>query len=138
MIQPDRTKTIINAETLAAASTYTGSDTAVPVGATALTIQSKFVRAAGGTTTKVYVQTSLDGGATWIDIMCHAFATTTATKISGIRTDVALAAAYAPTDASLADDTIKDGLIGDRIRVKYVVAGTYTGASSLTVTGVFQ
>jgi len=131
-----RSKGLIPTTTLAAAGTYISEVSPLPREVKALAVQSVFVRAAGGTTTKVYIQTSLDGGATWVDIACHAFATTTATKISAVRNAIALTAATVPTDATLTDDTIKDGLIGDRVRVKFVVAGTYSGASSLTVSAV--
>ena len=132
---PDRTKVLIN-DVLAAAATYVGPETVVPRDVRSLSVQAKFVRAAGGTSCKVYLQTSFDGGVTWVDIACLAFLTTTATKISAVRPYIAMAAAYVPTDATLTDDTIKDGLLGDRLRVKYVVVGTYSGASSLTVTAI--
>ncbi len=131
-----RVKTLIPTTTLAAAGTYTGEVSLLPSGAKTLAIQTVFVRAAGGTTTKVYVQTSLDGGVTWVDIMQQAFATTTATKASAVKTDIAVAAGVTPSDGSMSDNTILDGVLGDRIRVKFIVAGTYTGASSVTVTGV--
>lgn len=131
-----RAITLIPAYTLAGSATRVGDVARLAMGTKALTVQAAFVRAAGGTSAKVYVQTSLDAGATWVDIACLAFTTTTATKVSGVRLDTALTAAYAPTDGTLADDTIKDGLLGDRIRVKLVVVGTYTGASSVTVTAV--
>ena len=43
-----------------------------------------------------------------------------------------LAAAYVPTDGTLTDDTVKDGLLGDQLRVKLIVVGTYA-ASSLAI-----
>ena len=103
------------------------------MGATVILAQGVFVRGAGGTTCDVFVQTSLDNGATWIDIMQWAFVTTTVTKISGVRPYIALAANVTPTDGALSDNTILDGVIGDRLRVKTVVAGTYTGTSTLDV-----
>jgi hypothetical protein len=127
---------LIPTTTLAAAGTFVGEVKMLAPGTKTLSAQAVFVRAAGGTTTKVYVQTTFDGGATWVDIMCLAFATTTATEISSVRTDIAVAASYTPTDGTLTDDSIKDGLIGDRVRVKYVVAGTYSGASSIAVQAV--
>ena len=69
-----------------------------------------------------------------MDIAQWAFTTSSATKIQGVRAYVALAANYTPTDGALSDNTIKDGLMGDRLRVKTVIAGTaYTGASTLDV-----
>lgn len=131
-----RNLTLINGETLAAAGTYTGDPIFLAPGTKALALQVKFVRAGGGTTTKVYLQTTFDDGATWVDIACLAFATTTSTKVSGLKTDIAVTPNTSPTDATMTDNTVLDGLLGDRIRAKYVVAGTYTGASSVTVSAV--
>ena len=98
-----------------------------------LVAQATFLYGAGGTTAKAYVQTSIDGGSSWIDVMCFSFTTAAATKVSAVKCDTALAAAVAPTDGSLTNDTILSGLLGDRVRVKYVTTGTYTGATSLQV-----
>jgi len=88
--------------------------------------QAKFVYRAGGTTATAYVQTSLDGGVTWVDIMCFQFTTNTATKVSAVNSNIALAPGATPSDGSLTANTILNGLIGDRLRVKYTTAGTYT------------
>ena len=135
MAPPARHLALLTAP-LAAGATYIGDVVSLPRGTLSVAVQSVFVRAAGGTSTKVFLQTSLDGGATWVDIAQHAFLTTTATKASAVRAAIAMAGGYVPTDGTLADDTIKDGLLGDRLRVKYIVAGTYSGASSLSVTVV--
>lgn len=92
-----------------------------------------FVRAGGGTTCKVWVQTSLDEGASWHDIMSFAFTTSSLTKMSCVSTGVAVAATVTTTDGALTDNTILNGFIGERFRVKYTTVGTYTGASSLRV-----
>ena len=101
-----------------------------------LTLQAVFVRAGGGTTCDVFVQTSLDGGVTWFDIAQFAFTTTTATKVSAVKRGIAVTPGTAPADAALADNTVLDGVIGDRVRVKYTTTGTYTGASSVKVTAI--
>mgnify|MGYP004447779479 CR=1 FL=1 len=121
-----------------AAGTYISDDQAVPVGFTSFTMQGAFVRGSGGTTCDVFFQTSLDNGATWIDFAQWAFATTTVTRIHSVRPYTALAANYTPTDGSLSDNTITDGLMGDRIRVKTVIVGTYAGTSTLNIRGVFN
>jgi hypothetical protein len=97
------------------------------------TFQATFTYGAGGTTVKAWVQTSFDGGLTWVDVANFAFTTAAAKKISSVRHYSAVAAAYVPTDGTLADDTIKDGLLGDRLRVRYTSTGTYTGATALAV-----
>lgn len=105
-------------------------------GMTYLVAQAKFLYGAGGTTTKAFIQTSLDGGVTWIDIMCFAFTTSAATKVSAVVATTALTAGITPTDGSLTDNTIVSGLLGDRVRVKYVTTGTYTGATSLEIDAI--
>jgi hypothetical protein len=125
--------TLISAQTIAAAATTTGTDFAITT-AKYLTVQSKFLYGAGGTATRVFVQTTLDGGATWVDIANHDFAQTAATKISSVTSDVAPASqAFAPGDAALTTNTIIQGVIGSRIRAKVVSTGTYTGATSIDV-----
>ncbi len=79
------------------------------------------------------MQTSVDGGASWIDIMNFSFTTAAASKVSAVVGTTALAAAAVPGDGALASNTILSGLLGDRLRLKYVTTGTYTGASSLAV-----
>ena len=99
-----------------------------------LTAEAVFLYGADGTSVKAYVQTSLDGGDSWIDIMSFAFTTSAATKVSATTTGIAPASqALAPSDGSLADNTIIQGVLGDRIRLKYVTTGTYSGATSLAV-----
>ena len=115
------------------AGTYTSDAISIPMGASVIMTQAAFVRGAGGTTCDVFIQTSVDNGSTWIDIMQFAFATTTVTKMSGVRPYIALAANVTPTDGSLSDNTILDGCIGDRLRVKTVVVGTYSSTSTLDV-----
>jgi len=116
------------------------SDTiaSVPYDGKLLTVESQFTYGSSGTTAKLYVQTSLDDGDSWFDIACHAFTTATAKKISAVCRAVAPASqAFAPTDGTLADDTVVNGVLGDRIRVKLVVVGTYA-STSLRVDVVFN
>jgi hypothetical protein len=115
------------------AGTFTSDEVSIPYGADLLACQAVFTRAGGGTTTDVFIQTSLDNGSTWIDLVQWAFVTTTVTKISAVRSSIAMAANVTPTDGGLSDNTILDGLIGDRLRAKTVVVGTYTGASALAL-----
>ena len=119
--------------TVTTAGTYPSGEMSIPMGASVIVAQAAFARGAGGTTCDVFVQTRVDNGSTWIDIMQFAFATTTVTKISAVRPYIATAANVTPTDGSLTDNTILDGVIGDRLRVKTVVVGTYLGASTLDV-----
>ena len=107
-------------------------------GMTSLTCLAKFLYGAGGTSVKAYVQTTFDGGTTWADIMAFAFSTAAATKMSSVRSGIAVAAAYVPTDGTLTDDTIKDGLLGTMLRVKWTSVGNYSGATSLIISAVVK
>src|SRR5262245_42334919 len=60
-----------------------------------LNAQCVFSYGSGGTSVDVYVQTSLDQGATWVDIMEFNFLLATATKISAVVFTTALAAGVA-------------------------------------------
>jgi hypothetical protein len=115
------------------AGTFTSDEVSIPYGADLVACQAVFTRAGGGSTTDVFIQTSLDNGSTWIDLVQWAFLTTTVTKISAVRSSIAMAANVTPTDGGLSDNSILDGLLGDRIRAKTVIVGTYTGASSLAL-----
>lgn len=126
-------RSLVGTITLATAATTLGTAVTGLAGIKYLVVEAKFVRIGGGTAVKVYIQTSLDGGTTWIDIMSITFTTTTANKVSAVSTAVALAASITPGDGALSDDTILNGLLGDRIRAKVVATGTYTGASTLDV-----
>lgn len=103
-------------------------------GAKYIAIQASFLYGAGGTTAKAFVQTSLDGGLSWFDIACAAFTTAAAVKVFAITADIAPATqGFTPGAGALADNTIIQGVLGDRFRVSYVTTGTYTGTTSLAV-----
>ncbi len=122
--------------TVAAATTTTGSSK-TNRGRTALMVQSTFVYAAGGTTCKVFVQTSFDGGTSWVDIISHAFTTASGVKNSTVTTYIAPASqAFTPTDGTLTDNTIIQGTIGDLLRAKVISTGTYTGTTHITVNAI--
>ena len=126
------TRTLVLQTTIAAAATVVG-DTVRIGNATSLTVQSKFLYGAGGTATRVFIQTTIDG-TNWFDIVNHDFTTAAATKVSTVTMFIAPAAqAFAPGDAALTTNTIIQGVLGDSIRVKYVSTGTYTGATSIAV-----
>lgn len=100
-----------------------------------LQIEALFVRDGGGTDVQIFVQTSLDGGVTFFDIMNIRFTTSSGNRISSVfRTSVA--ASITPTDAGLAANQVINGLIGDRVKVKVVSTGTYTGPTTLQVVAV--
>lgn len=95
-----------------------------------ISAQSTFLYGSGGTTVKVFIQTSLDNGASWMDIICLAFTTAALKKVGAVSLSV-VAAVTTPTDGTLADNTVVNGILGDRLRVKTITAGTYAGLTSL-------
>jgi hypothetical protein len=129
-------KTLFPQTTIAGAVTLIGEVTSlgqIP-GTQAVTVEAAFLYGSGGTTCKAYLQTSVDGGTTWVDVASFAFTTSAASKVSALNVYAALAAAVTPTDGTLADNTIVNGLIGDRLRVKVISTGTYAAATSIKVT----
>jgi hypothetical protein len=99
-----------------------------------LTAQAKFVYGtSGGTTVDAYLQTSLDGGATWIDIANFHFTTASATKIVNLSSATPVTTLATPGDGALASNTAIDGILGPIYRVKYVSTGTYVGATTLQI-----
>lgn len=98
-----------------------------------LTIEANFTYGSGGTSAKAYVQTSIDG-TNWIDIACFAFTTASARKVCNLRADTPVTTIATPTDGTLSDNTVVDGIIGQKIRTKYVTVGTYGGTTTLVVT----
>jgi len=139
--EPNRRVTLLANTALAGA---VANQTSTPVtglqGATYVALLAKFVRAGGGTTCKVWVQTSLDDGATWFDIACFAFTTTTANALHALVSVPAtpFTPATAPGSAALADNTVLNGMLGDRLRTIMTTVGTYTGASSVEVHAVIK
>jgi hypothetical protein len=101
-------------------------------GADAITCQLRFDRGGGGGTVKAYLQTTLDQGATVIDIACIRFDTASEVEVFTVTGIKALTTPIAPTDATLADDTVIDGVLGDRVRLKFVSTGpAYSGSTLL-------
>lgn len=98
-----------------------------------ITAQANFVYGSGGTTCKAWIQTSLDDGASWIDVVNFAFTTASAKKVAQVNNFVAQASVVTPTDGTLADNTIVNGLLGRMVRVKLTTTGTYAGSTKLTI-----
>jgi hypothetical protein len=128
----------VPALTIAAAITgiVIGAAVTLLAGAKYLACQAVFTYGSGGTTAKFWVQTTLDGGTTWIDVMSFAFTTATATKVSAVVTSTALAAGITPGSAGLADNTILSGLLGDQVRVIGTTTGTYAGGTTIAIGAV--
>ncbi len=98
-----------------------------------ITAHASFAYGSAGTTCKAWVQTSFDNGATWIDVMSFAFTTATAQKVAQVNNFVAQVNVVTPTDGTLADNTIVNGILGSLLRVKLTTTGTYAGGTTLKI-----
>ena len=119
--------------TITTAGTQTGDAQTGLEGITALSASFRLAYGSGGTSVKAYLQTSLDQGSTWIDIACVTFTTASGHKVIALSGLTPKTTAATPTDGALTDDTCLDGILGDRLRVKEVSVGTYSGSTVLTV-----
>lgn len=115
----------------AAVALTTTAPIASLVGMNKLLLQSTFVHGAGGTTVNVWVQTSIDKGVSWFDIAQFRWTTADGKLIHTVTGSGA--ANYVPTDGTLDPNTVKDGVLGDRLRCKYVTSGVYTGVTTIAV-----
>lgn len=97
-----------------------------------LSVQANFVYGSGGTTVNAYLQTSLDGGLTWIDIAQFSLTTAAARFIYNLNAQTPVTTEYQATDGTLGANTAKDGILGAQFRVKYVTTGTYV-ATTLSI-----
>lgn len=105
-------------------------------GVQALTTQFRFSYGSGGTSVRAYLQTSLDQGATPIDISCAVFGTASSVNVvnlSGLTPMMSIWGDGFPADGALADSTIIDGILGDRFRIKLVSTGVYAASTVLSV-----
>ena len=98
-----------------------------------LTLQATFTYGSGGTTTDAYVQTTLDGGLTWMDIANFHFTTSSATAVINLSAATPQTSQKTPSDGALASNTAVDGVLGPRFRVKYKSSGTYAGGTTLRI-----
>lgn len=89
-----------------------------------MSAQIDFRAGTGGTSARVYLQTSLDGGATPLDIACLLF-TTADRRALNFSTQNPVTA-FTCTDGTLADNTQRDGTLGNMMRLKVVTVGVWT------------
>ncbi len=109
----------------------------LPAGTNRLALEAIFTYvASAATSVTAYVQTSLDGGTTWIDIANFAFTTSTASKMANLSGSTPVTTLGTPGDAALSSNTVVDGIIGDMIAVKYVTVGTYGAGTNLKINAV--
>lgn len=91
---------------------------------------ASFDYGSGGTTVAAVIQTSLDQGQTWIDIIRFDF--TTADRKAHAAVGL-FAAGAVTTLAALGSEGKLDNVLGDRLRCKVTSTGTYAGNTSLAV-----
>ena len=126
-------------ETITAAQTASTKTAVAGVArATAIALECIFTYGSGGTTAKAWVQTSFDGGTTWVDIANFAHTTASASRAYNLSALTPITTVYTVTDGTLADSTCKDGLIGDQLRVKFTSTGTYGGSTSVKICAVLK
>lgn len=102
-----------------------------------VTVQAAFTYvASAATSVTAYVQTTLDGGTTWVDVIAFQFTTASATKIGNVRRTTPVTTLATPTDGTLTANTAVDGILGDQLRVKWTSSGTYGAGTTLTITAV--
>ena len=124
--------TLLNSHAITTAQSLAtvGRVLSVPADCTSITIEGSLTYGSGGTTVKAFVQTSLDGGSTFIDIMSLAYTTASLRKVANVIRGTATAPAT-PSVGAMSDNTQLSGIIGDVIRIQVVTTGTYGGSTTL-------
>ena len=129
----ERVFTILNQAISTATSITTVPHGDIPETVKGICMQAAFTYGAGGTSVIAYLQTSLDDGATYFDIACFSFTTSSLTNMYTVNNETARTTAVVPTNATLAANTVVNGLVGNHLRVRYVTTGTYTGVTLLKI-----
>ncbi len=109
---------------------YIGNWVTNLAGVSAISVDLEFLYGAGGTSGKIFLQTSLrqatstlDAG---VDIAAVSFLMVSKSVCLNL-TGTDAVVAYVPTDAAMTVDTSAPGVLGDRFRLKVVTLGTYSG-----------
>ena len=99
-------------------------------GMNAVTIVAKLAYGSGGTSIAAKIQTSFDGGTTYLDVCRFDFTTASATKYVNLS---GLTAKGATAYSALGSEGVNDGLLGDRLRCLLTTVGTYAGSTTLDI-----
>ena len=99
-------------------------------GANYIAASVEFNRTSGGATCDVRLQTSLNKGRTWRDIMHFGFTTTSGTKDKAIYAK-SQTSDLTPSDGSLGSNQVVE-ILGDRYRWKLTTTGTYVATLDLS------
>jgi hypothetical protein len=102
-----------------------------------MTVQFNFVYGSSGTNVNAHIETSLDGGTTWIEIAHILFATASERKVYNLVSVTPITTQYDATTA-LANDVVKDGILGSQFRANITSTGTYAGTTTLEITASFS
>ena len=100
----------------------------IPTGTGQLAVHCNFKYGSGGTATNLYLQTSINGGKDWFDILSLGHTTASLRRIVGLNFEVA-GALFTASDGSLSLNTKRDGIAGDRLRLKVTTTGTYANTT---------
>jgi hypothetical protein len=99
----------------------------------AVSLQVRFLYGSGGTQANVFILSSLDQGTTWFDIANIEFTTSSATDMVNVSGLDKVTTPTAPTYLALANNTVVDGLLGDRLQACVVSQGTYGGSTLASI-----
>lgn len=126
--QENRRFTLLSASITAAVALTATTSVKGLDGMRALDLLGSFSATTSGTSVDGYVQTTFDSGLNWVDIAQFNYSSLSSSGLKFFSLDdTAVTTIYTPTSGSLADDTVKNGVLGDELRVQYVTVGTYTG-----------
>jgi hypothetical protein len=94
--------------------------------------------ASAATSIDAWIQTSVDGGVTWIDVVNFRWTTSSAVKACNLSGLTAVTTQFTPTDGTLSANTCRDGVLGTLYRVKYTSVGTYGAGTTLKIVASFK
>lgn len=112
--------------------TASGSELSDMAGMVSGTFLLSFTYGSGGTSGAAYVQTSLDDGNSWMDVVAMSFNQTSKIKAFTV-TSAANATGVVPGSKTLSTDSALDGFLGPKWRVIVSTIGTYAGNTRITV-----
>jgi hypothetical protein len=88
---------------------------------------------AGGTSIDAFLQTSIDNGAKWRDVMNLQVLAADVEKADAINKYIAATLVSAASDGALAANTKVNGLFGNKWRVKLIIVGAYAADNFYTL-----
>lgn len=100
---------------------------------TSATIQTTFTYGSGGTNATVYIQSSIDNGATYFDVAAIRFTTSGGSNVVTVDGKKSVTTPATLTDGALTVNTVQEGFIGSYFRTKLTTTGTYAGGTSIKV-----